>query len=89
MVVQRVSSFPVQSSPSLLQIPLSYVPEPVVKVTGDWLAKHPVAALSKFAVLLLKNVLEEDGVSSKGSKQGQGAAAPTGKTQVSRCDTWN
>ena len=64
-----------------LQIPLSYVPEPVVKVTGDWLAKRPVSALSKFAALLLKIVLEEDGASSKGAKQA--AVAATGKTQVS------
>ncbi|GAQ81002.1 hypothetical protein KFL_000680180 [Klebsormidium nitens] len=62
------------------EIPLSYVPEPVVKVTGDWLAKRPVSALSKFAVLLLKIVLEEDGASSKGGKQA--AVAATGKTQV-------
>lgn len=66
-----------------LQIPLSYVPESVVKVTGDWLAKRPVAALSKFAILLLKTVLEEDGGSSKGAKQGQAAVATSGKTQVS------
>lgn len=63
-----------------MQIPLSYVPEPVVKVTGDWLAKRSAAALSKFAVLLLKIVLEEDAVSGKGSKQT--AVATAGKTQV-------
>ncbi|BBN01105.1 hypothetical protein MPTK1_2g04670 [Marchantia polymorpha subsp. ruderalis] len=42
-----------------VEIPLCYIPEPVAKVTSDWLAQKPADALSKFAFWLLKEILDE------------------------------
>ncbi|CAM6089854.1 unnamed protein product [Calypogeia fissa] len=55
-----------------IEVPYSSLPEPLVKTTSDWLSQRPTEALSKFAIWLLKELLDEPqqkkGVSSSPSK---------------------
>ena len=65
------------------QIPISYIPEPVYKVSTDWIAQRSNEALAKIVLWSLDNLLV-DLASQQGTLKGskKGIQPPQAKGQV-------